>query len=68
MQFKLKVGDTVIGKFGCATIEKIELCEKIGQKEGITVPEIWGKLIDQCVFDMDNGHFEYGTDLDYVNY
>ncbi len=65
---KLKIGDAVIGKFGSAKITKIELCEKVGQKEGIAVPEIWAKLVNQCVFDMDNGHFEYGIDLDYVPY
>jgi hypothetical protein len=65
---KLKVGDTVIGKFGYAKIKKIELCENVGEKEGISIPAVWSKLVDQCVFDMDNGHFEYGYDLDYVNY
>ena len=29
---------------------------------------VWGNLVDKCVFDMDNGHFEYGTDLDYIPY
>ena len=33
--YKVKVGDTVYGKFGTAKIEKIELCEKVGDKEGI---------------------------------
>ncbi len=65
---KIKVGDTVIGKFGSAKIKKIELCEKVGEKEGIPIPAVWmqSNLINKCVFDMDNGHFEYGTDIDYV--
>ena len=51
-----------------AKIEKIELCEKVGDKEGIAVNEIWNNLVEKCVFDMDNGHFEYGTDIDYIPY
>ena len=66
--YKVKVGDTVYGKFGTAKIEKIELCEKVGDKEGIAVNEIWSNLVEKCVFDMDNGHFEYGTDIDYIPY
>ena len=66
--YKVKVGDTVCGKFGTAKIEKIELCEKVGDKEGIAVNEIWNNLVEKCVFDMDNGHFEYGTDIDYIPY
>ena len=65
---KLKVGQKIFGKFGWAKIKKIELCEVVGEKEGIQVQEVWFNLIDRCVFDMDNGHFEYGTDLDYVPY
>ena len=62
---KLKVGDRVIGKFGSAKIKKIELCENVGEKYGIPIPAVWGNLVDKCVFDMDNGHFEYGVDIDY---
>ena len=38
------------------------------KKYGIPIPAVWGNLVDKCVFDMDNGHFEYGTDLDYIPY
>ena len=30
----------------------------LGEKYGIPIP-VWGSLVDKCVFDMDNGHFEY---------
>tara|TARA_R110002153_G_scaffold29711_13_gene91204 strand:+ start:22592 stop:22792 length:201 start_codon:yes stop_codon:yes gene_type:complete len=62
---KLKIGQSVFGKFGWAKINRIELCEKIGDKEGIQVQEVWHNLSNRCVFDMDNGHFEYGLDIDY---
>ena len=27
--------------------------------------EVWTNQVDKCVFDIDNGHFEYGLDIDY---
>jgi len=62
---KLKVGQKIFGKFGWAKIKNIELVEVVGEKEGISVNEVWINLVDRCVFDMDNGHFEYGSDIDY---
>tara|TARA_Y100000114_G_scaffold144610_1_gene153368 strand:+ start:743 stop:964 length:222 start_codon:yes stop_codon:yes gene_type:complete len=64
----LEVGDTVMGKFGLAKINKIELCQNVGEKYGIVVNKCWVTDIARCVFDMDNGHFEYGEDLDFVPY
>ena len=62
---KLKVGQKIFGKFGWAKIKNIELVEVVGEKEGISLNEVWINLVDRCVFDMDNGHFEYGSDIDY---
>jgi hypothetical protein len=62
---KLKVGQKIFGKFGWAKIKNIVLVEVAGEKEGIEVQEVWMNLIERCVFDMDNGHFEYGSDIDY---
>jgi hypothetical protein len=62
---KLKVGQEVYGKFGFAKIKRIELCEEMRDKEGIQVKEIFHNLVYRCIFDMDNGHFEYGIDIDY---
>ena len=63
----LKIGDTVISKHGVAEILKIELCEKPGHKYGIDVKEIYVDLVDRCVFDLNNGHFAYGDQIDFVS-
>ena len=62
---KIKVGDEIFGKFGVGKITNIELCENIGDKEGIPMKEVWTNQVEKCVFDIDNGHFEYGLDIDY---
>ena len=58
----IKVGQYMIGNHGESKITKIELCEKIGQKEGIPVKEIFETDKDRCVFDFENGHWSYGLD------
>ena len=65
---KLKVGDYVLGKYGTGTIQKMELCENIGDKYGINVSEVWLTDIDRVVVDLENNRFEYGKDLDFINY
>jgi len=47
-------------------IKNIELCEVEGDKYGITVPEAWAKDKDRCVFDLDNGKFAYGHQIDLI--
>ena len=37
-------------------------------KEGISVDSVWTNLLDRVVVDLDDGHFEYGNDLDYIPY
>jgi len=64
----LKVGDTVMGRFGIAKILKIEFCKNVGDKYGMKVNKCYTQDVNRCVFDMDNGHFEYGKDLDFVPY
>ena len=61
---KIKVGDEIFGKFGVGKITNIELCENIGDKEGIPMKEVWTNQVEKCVFDIDNGHFEYGLDIE----
>tara|TARA_R110000772_G_scaffold148811_3_gene259434 strand:- start:12059 stop:12265 length:207 start_codon:yes stop_codon:yes gene_type:complete len=65
MKKTLSVGDNILGKSGIAVIKKIELCEKIGDKYGIQIQEVYYDLLPRCVIDCDNGHFEYGYDVDY---
>ena len=65
---KLKVGDYVLGKYGTGTIQKMELCENVGDKYGIEVSEVWLTDMDRVVVDLENNRFEYGKDLDFINY
>lgn len=62
----LKIGDTVISRHGAAKIKKIELCEKSGDKYGIDINEVYVDLVDRCVFDLSNGHFAYGDQIDFI--
>jgi hypothetical protein len=66
----LKVGDKIMyrGSFGrgfpeSVKIEGIELCEE-GEKYGVQVDEILWSLKDRCVFNLDNGKWAYGTQID----
>tara|TARA_A100001201_G_scaffold140650_1_gene134207 strand:+ start:917 stop:1117 length:201 start_codon:yes stop_codon:yes gene_type:complete len=63
----ISVGQNVMTKYGLQKITKIELCEKVGDKYGIEIKEIYTDLVDRCVFDLDNGHFAYGDQIDFVN-
>lgn len=63
----ISVGQNVMTEYGLQKIKKIELCEKVGDKYGIEVKEIYTDLVDRCVFDLDNGHFAYGDQIDFVN-
>tara|TARA_B100001093_G_C26856399_1_gene1027630 strand:- start:2767 stop:2976 length:210 start_codon:yes stop_codon:yes gene_type:complete len=64
----LKVGDYVLGKYGPGTIQRIELCEKPGDKYGLSVKEVYFDLVDRCVVDLENNRFEYGADLDFLTF
>ena len=56
---RIKVGDKVSTKYGDVKVTGIELCESEYEKYGIGVREIFAKLKDQCVFTLDNGHWQY---------
>ena len=62
----LTLGETVISKYGPAKIIKIELCDKPGDKYGIDIKSIPVDLVNRCIFDLDNGHWSYGENLDYI--
>ena len=64
----LKIGDDVLSEYGPAKITKIELCEKVGDKYGIEVNSVHTNLVDRIVVDLDNGHWNYGTQLDWIPY
>ena len=63
----ISVGQNVMTNHGLQKITKIELCEKVGDKYGIEVKEIYTNLVDRCVFDLNNGHFAYGDQIDFIN-
>ena len=68
MRKLIKKGTKVLTKFGEAKVTAIDLCQKEGDKEGIRVDKIWLDLKDRCIFDMDNGHWAYGyqVEVDYA--
>jgi hypothetical protein len=74
MSTTIKVGDTVnwSGSWGRdpvkeATVVGIELCEAPGMKEGESVDSITVEDKDRCVFDLSNGHWAYGTQIQPIN-
>jgi hypothetical protein len=63
----IKIGTKVDTRWGEAKVTGVELCEQEGEKEGIRTDRCW--LIDKnrCVFDLDNGHWAYGYQVEPVN-
>ena len=67
---EIRQGDTVWwrGSFGNdgwekAKVHRIELVRP-GQKEnGLLVPWVPTTIIENCVFDLDNGHWAYGYQI-----
>jgi hypothetical protein len=55
----IKIGTKVSSRFGEAKVTGIELC-KDGSKYGIGMDKIFVEDKDRCVFDLDNGHWQYG--------
>jgi len=55
----IKIGTTVESRFGEAKVTGIELCTD-GEKYGIGMDKIFYADKDRCVFDLDNGHWQYG--------
>jgi hypothetical protein len=67
MRKLIKIGTKVTTRFGEAKVKGIDLCQREGDKEGIRVDKIWVDLKDRCVFDMDNGHWAYGYQVEVNN-
>ena len=63
----IRVGDTVSTKYGDVKVTNIELCESEYDKYGIHVKEVFENLKDRCVFVLDNGHWQYGTQIEVIN-
>ena len=63
MRTYIKIGTKVDTKWGEAKITGIELC-KAGEKYGIGMDKIFVEDKDRCIFDMDNGHWAYGYQIE----
>tara|TARA_B110000503_G_scaffold113794_1_gene170906 strand:- start:510 stop:710 length:201 start_codon:yes stop_codon:yes gene_type:complete len=59
----IKVGDKVDSRWGEATILSIELCAEGHHKYGVDMPSVPADLKDRCVFDLDNDHWAYGSQI-----
>jgi len=62
----IQQGTKVNSRFGDAKVTRIELCRAVGDKEGLQVDKIFVEDKDRCVFDLDNGHWQYGTQVEVV--
>ena len=61
----LKVGDTVMSRFGEAKIVFMELTEGPREKYGKDVKEVSWDWVDRnmVMFDLDNGHWSYSENI-----
>ena len=64
----LKIGDSLISPYGMSKITNITLTENVGDKYGLDVKEIYTNLIEKTVVDLDDGHWVYGKQLDWIPY
>jgi hypothetical protein len=62
----IKIGTKVDTRWGEAKVTGIELCQN-GEKYGIDMPKIFLEDKDRCTFDLDNGHWAYGYQVEPVN-
>ena len=63
VEIMINVGDMVFSsRHGYANVTAIEIVEDIcsGSKYGVDVPKVPNTIKDNCIFDLDNGHWAYG--------
>jgi hypothetical protein len=63
----IKIGTKCDTKFGLSKVTGIELCENEGAKEGIPMDKVFLSDKNRCVFDFDNGHWQYGYQVEAQN-
>ena len=59
----IKIGTKVDSNHGMAKVTGIELCQN-GEKYGIGIDKIFLEDKDRCTFDLDNGHWAYGYQVE----
>ena len=59
----IKIGTTVDSRFGVAKVTGIEMVEEGRKDGGIEMEKIFYADKDRCVFDLDNGHWQYGYQI-----
>jgi hypothetical protein len=64
---KIKIGDTVDSKYGPAQVKSIEMISPdtsfADDDDNIPMTEIWACDKNRCVFDLSNGHWQYGHSI-----
>jgi len=66
VEIMINVGDMVFSsRHGYANVTVIEIVPDIyqGNKYGVDVKSIPIGMKDNCIFDLDNGHWSYGHDV-----
>ena len=58
----IQIGTKVDSRFGEAKVTGIELCQN-GEKYGIDQKKVFVEDKDRCTFDLDNGHWSYGYQI-----
>ena len=56
----IEIGTKVSSKFGLAKVIGIEMVEEGRKDGGIGMEKIFYADKDRCIFDLDNGHWQYG--------
>jgi len=62
---KLKIGDTVMSRYGEAKIVRMELTDGPREKYGQEIEEVSWHLVELnlVMFDLDNGHWSYSENI-----
>lgn len=63
----IKIGTKCDTKFGLSKVTGIEMCETEGAKEGIPMEKVFLSDKNRCVFDFENGHWQYGYQVEAQN-
>ena len=65
-QPKISIGSTLLTPHGLSIVTGIEITAPGESDGGIEIAAIWAAHKDICVFDLDNGHWAYGSECELV--